>query len=84
LKLYFGIEQYFPDFARSDHFPFWKKRIPSLMWTDTAEFRNPNYHKKTDTPETLNYSFLRYTTQLLLAHLLTNTFGHPEREVKTK
>lgn len=72
LKLYFGIEKYFPDFARSDHFPFWEKRIPSLMWTDTAEFRNPNYHKKTDTPDTLNYSFLRSTTQLLLAHVLTS------------
>lgn len=71
LKLYFGIEKYFPDFARSDHFPFWEKGIPTLMWTDTAEFRNPNYHKKTDTPDTLNYSFLRSATQLLLTHILT-------------
>lgn len=73
LKLYFGIEKYFPDFARSDHFPFWKKGIPSLMWTDTAEFRNPNYHKKSDTPETLSYSFMHRTTQLLSAHILTNS-----------
>lgn len=72
LKLYFGVEQYFPDFARSDHVPFWREGIPALMWTDTAEFRNPNYHRKTDTPDTLNYSFLHRATQLLLAYILKN------------
>ena len=28
------------------------------MVTDTAFYRNPNYHKQTDTFETLNYSFM--------------------------
>lgn len=82
LKLYFGIEKYFTDFARSDHFPFWTKRIPALMWTDTAEFRNPNYHKKTDTPETLNYSFMRRTAQLLLASILTNSTDNTDGKMK--
>ena len=41
------------------------------MWTDTAEFRNPNYHKRTDTPETLDYDFLRSVTQLALLRILT-------------
>lgn len=43
---------------RSDHAPFWEKDIPAVMWTDTSEFRNPNYHKMTDTPGTLNYEFM--------------------------
>ncbi|HMZ78882.1 MAG TPA: hypothetical protein PLL06_04215, partial [Acidobacteriota bacterium] len=44
--------------------------IPALMWTDTAEFRNPNYHLRSDTPDTLDYGFLRKSTQLLFAHCL--------------
>ncbi len=70
LKLYFGIERRFPDFARSDHQPFWEAGIPALLWTDTADFRNPHYHRVTDTPDTLNYSFLRHVTQLILLSAL--------------
>jgi hypothetical protein len=43
---------------RSDNGPFWLRGKPALMWTDTANFRNPHYHKATDTPETLNAAFL--------------------------
>jgi Zn-dependent M28 family amino/carboxypeptidase len=71
LKLYLGVENLIPDLGRSDHLPFWKKGIPALMWTDTADFRNPHYHKLTDTPETLNYSFLQKVTQLLLLQVLS-------------
>lgn len=51
---------------RSDHVHFWRKQIPAFMWTDTAFFRNPHYHRPTDTPDTLDYAFLRSVTQLLL------------------
>lgn len=37
-----------PDTRRSDHSLFWDRDIPAIMVTDTANFRNPNYHKKTD------------------------------------
>jgi Zn-dependent M28 family amino/carboxypeptidase len=70
LKTYFGIENRLPVLERSDHAAFWKAGIPAVMWTDTAEFRNPNYHQPTDTPDTLDYSFLRKVTQVLLASLL--------------
>ncbi len=70
LKIYLGAEKLFPDLGRSDHLPFWEKQIPAIMWTDTAEFRNPNYHKQTDTPNTLNYDFLRKVSQLLLLQVL--------------
>ena len=38
-----------PDTRRSDHSVFWDKGIDSVMFTDTANFRNPNYHKPSDT-----------------------------------
>ena len=43
------------DIGRSDHASFWRMGYPALMVTDTANFRNPNYHKATDTPDTLDY-----------------------------
>jgi Zn-dependent M28 family amino/carboxypeptidase len=67
LKLYLGLEGWLPVLHRSDHSPFWKAKIPAMLWTDTAEFRNPNYHRPTDTPDTLDYAFMRRVTQLLIA-----------------
>ena len=67
LNVKLGLEKYFPVLARSDHAPFWTQKIPAVMWTDTSEFRNRNYHRHTDTPETLNYRFLQQVTQLLTA-----------------
>jgi Zn-dependent M28 family amino/carboxypeptidase len=64
-------ERVFPVLARSDHAPFWKANIPAVMWTDTAEFRNPHYHKPTDTPDTLDYTFLHRVTTLLTASVHT-------------
>jgi len=69
LEVRLGLERYLPVLRRSDHVPFWAKRIPAVMWTDTAEFRNPHYHQPTDTPDTLNYEFLRRVVQLLVACL---------------
>ncbi len=39
----------------SDHWSFNKHGIPALMVTDTAFYRNPNYHRPTDIPRTLDY-----------------------------
>lgn len=55
---------------RSDHAPFWRAGLPALMWTDTAEFRNPHYHQATDTPDTLDYDFLAGVTRLLVHTVL--------------
>ena len=48
----------FPDTRRSDHAAFWDHGFPAVMLTDTANFRNPNYHRPTDTLETLSLTFL--------------------------
>jgi len=39
----------------SDHWAFHKLGYQALMVTDTAFYRNPNYHRPSDTPDTLNY-----------------------------
>jgi len=43
-----------PDFLRSDHAPFLLSGYPAVMVTDTSNFRNPNYHKPSDTVGTLD------------------------------
>jgi Zn-dependent M28 family amino/carboxypeptidase len=39
----------------SDQWSYWQEGYPAIMITDTAPFRNPNYHKLSDTSEKLNY-----------------------------
>ena len=39
----------------SDHWSFWQEGYRGIMVTDTALFRNRNYHQPTDTPDTLDY-----------------------------
>jgi Zn-dependent M28 family amino/carboxypeptidase len=71
LKLYLGIEKLFGDLNRSDHAPFWQAGIPSIMWTDTSEFRNPHYHLASDTPSTLDYDFMGDVAKLALARVVS-------------
>jgi Zn-dependent M28 family amino/carboxypeptidase len=46
----------------SDHSSFWDAGYPALMVTDTSFYRNPHYHKPSDTPDTLDYPFLAKVT----------------------
>jgi Peptidase family M28 len=39
----------------SDHRNYWSHGWPAVMITDTAFLRNPNYHTKNDTADTLDY-----------------------------
>ncbi len=39
----------------SDHRNYWAAGYPAVMVTDTAFYRNPNYHGEGDTPGTLDY-----------------------------
>ncbi|NJK62291.1 MAG: M28 family peptidase [Synechococcaceae cyanobacterium SM2_3_1] len=47
-----------PDTRRSDHASFWDQGYRAVMVTDTANLRNPHYHRLTDTLDTLNLDFL--------------------------
>ena len=40
----------------SDHLNYWALGVKAVMITDTAFYRNKNYHQLTDTPATLNYN----------------------------
>lgn len=46
---------FIPGVDWSDHWGFWQHGYPAAMVTDTAIFRNPNYHRSGDLPETLDY-----------------------------
>lgn len=39
----------------SDHRNYWQFNYPALMINDTSFVRNPNYHRKSDTIETLDF-----------------------------
>jgi hypothetical protein len=58
-----------PDTRRGDHAPFWDRGYPAIMVTDTADMRNPNYHKNSDTVETLDLDFLTGVCQGLIVGL---------------
>jgi Zn-dependent M28 family amino/carboxypeptidase len=53
-----GRGEALPDTRRSDHASFWDAGYPAVVLTDTANFRNPHYHRATDTVDTLNFEFL--------------------------
>lgn len=65
------------DFARSDHSEFWKLGVPAIQVTDTANFRNPNYHRPTDTPETLDYARIADVVSATAAALVKLAHGSP-------
>lgn len=57
-----------PDVLRSDHAPFLLAGVNAVMVTDTANFRNPHYHRPTDTIDTLDpVRFARTTRGLVHA-----------------
>jgi Zn-dependent M28 family amino/carboxypeptidase len=55
--------------ALSDHSSFWRYGYQAVMVGDTAFYRNPNYHRETDTLETLSLPFLEKVTRGLSRYL---------------
>ncbi len=53
----------------SDNASFWDKGYPAVMITDTAYYRNPNYHTSRDTPDTLDYSAMAQLVKSLASFL---------------
>jgi len=66
-----GNAESLPDLRRSDHAPFWDNGYRALMLTDTANFRNPDYHQPGDTAATLDVAFATKNARLILAGVLT-------------
>jgi hypothetical protein len=59
-----------PETRLSDHASFWDAGLPALMVTDTAFFRNPNYHLPSDTMDTLDFTFMAELVKSLELALL--------------
>jgi hypothetical protein len=53
-----GLHPVARNFSRSDHVHFWGAGLPAIHVTNTANLRNPRYHRPDDTPETLDYESL--------------------------
>jgi hypothetical protein len=47
-----------PGVGWSDHWSFWKAGYDALMVTDTAPFRFPDYHERSDTPDKIDFDRL--------------------------
>jgi Zn-dependent M28 family amino/carboxypeptidase len=47
-----------PNIRLSDHASFWDRGYKAVMITDTAFYRNPYYHSRTDTMEKLDFIFM--------------------------
>lgn len=47
-----------PATRRSDNASFWSAGWPALMLTDTADLRNPHYHRRSDRIDTLDLAFM--------------------------
>jgi Zn-dependent M28 family amino/carboxypeptidase len=52
---------------RSDNASFWSEGYPALMLTDTANLRNPHYHRSTDRLDTLDLGFAARVTDAVVA-----------------
>jgi len=66
-----GNGEVLPDTRRSDHTAFWEQGFPAVMLTDTANFRNPNYHRSTDTIDTVNLDFMASVANAVTAAVRT-------------
>jgi Zn-dependent M28 family amino/carboxypeptidase len=62
-----------PGIDLSDHTSFVKNGYPAILLTDTAFYRNKNYHAPSDTIDTINFRFLTrniFSITTVVRHLL--------------
>lgn len=62
--------RWLPGVDFSDHKNYWEVGYSAVMITDTAFYRNPFYHTKYDTAETLDYSRMAMVVQGVYAAVL--------------
>ncbi len=62
-------------FNRSDNWSFWQRSFPSVCISEDWEkdFNETHYHTSTDTPDTLNYDYLKEITKVLVETLSETT-----------
>ncbi|MEO6567565.1 MAG: M28 family peptidase [Opitutaceae bacterium] len=82
---YFSLNRlggFLKDAARSDQSSYWEASLPGVMITDTANFRNPHYHKSTDTIGTLNFEFMAQVVSAMTGCLLDRAGAADAAEVR--
>ncbi|MFY9268143.1 MAG: M28 family peptidase [Candidatus Manganitrophaceae bacterium] len=62
--------RFVPGIDFSDQLNFWKRKIPAVMVTDTAFYRNAHYHRGSDLPSALNYEKMAEVVKGAFAFLL--------------
>lgn len=60
---------FIPGIDFSDHRNYWKLEYPAIMVTDTAFYRNRNYHKESDTYDTLDYQKMKEVIHGVFVHI---------------
>jgi hypothetical protein len=50
-----ALSERIPGVGWSDHWSYWRSGYPAIMVTDSAPYRDPNYHRHSDTPDKLDY-----------------------------
>jgi len=55
-----------PAVRLSDHASFWDRGFKAVMLTDSAFYRNPHYHRASDTMEKLDYRFMAELVESLI------------------
>ena len=61
--LSFRAPRAIPGFDWSDHYWFREHGFAAVLVTDTAMLRNPNYHRSTDLPDTLDFARMAEVVQ---------------------
>ncbi len=64
-----------PSVRLSDHASFWDQGYKAVMITDSAFFRNPNYHLSSDTMETLDIPFMAELVKSLIIFFISQGSG---------
>ena len=64
-----------PSVRLSDHASFWDQGYRAVMLTDSAFFRNPNYHLSSDTLETLDTAFMAELVESLILFFVAQGSG---------
>jgi Zn-dependent M28 family amino/carboxypeptidase len=62
-----------PGVEFSDHLSYWREGYPAVMITDTAFYRNANYHTMWDTAEKLDYQRMSQAVEAVYAAVMDQT-----------
>lgn len=69
-----------PAVRLSDHAAFWDRGYHAVMITDSAFFRNPHYHRPSDTMDTLDFRFMAELVESLVVFFSSEAAGNDREE----